>query len=383
MQISADFYGGNIAVVTIAEHAARLRIRPDPVPRFCQWFYFRVDGDRLTDLIIENAGEALVPAGWPDYQAFVSFDGRDWSRAPTAYRDGALIITHAPRSGPVWYAYFPPYPAARHQALLERCRAHGAVSTLCATSAEDEVALIELGSEAPDAPRLWAIGRQHSGEVQASWWMEGFIHALLAPGPRAADLLARARVSIAPNMNPSGSRLGLHRANEHGVNLNASWAAPPAHGAAAVQHVLARMGAGVDFCLDVHGDEELPYAFAANVDRLHPAPPAIEAVRARFQRELAARDGDFRVDGGYTRPHTVAAPLGFCGPQIISRFQAPALTLELPYKTVPDADGSRREFGPAGCLRLGRACVAALHACLDGIIGVKRAGGAGASGSVA
>jgi hypothetical protein len=145
-----------------------------------------------------------------------------------------------------------------------------------------------------------------------------------------------------------------------------------------VHHVLERMRAGVDFCLDVHGARNCPMPS-------RPMSIACSRLRRRSRRcarassALAARDGDFRVDGGYNRPHAVAAPVGFCGPQIISRFQAPALTLELPYKTVPDADGLRHEFGPAGWVRMGRACVAALHACLDAIVAVKRTRGAEAS----
>jgi murein tripeptide amidase MpaA len=379
MDITADFYAGNIEFVSRrARGDIVLRIRPEPVPGFCQWFYFRVDGaaDHPVELIIDNAGEALVPMGWPDYQAFASTDDRNWIRAPTLYRDGALKIAHAAQPGPVWYAYFPPYPVERRDALLRLCREQGSarVSTLCQTGGQDDVTLIELGNDAASSCQIWVIGRQHSGEVQASWWMEGFIRALLArDDPRLTAFLDRARLSIVPNMNPSGSRLGYHRSNERGVNLNASWAAPSKQDSAPVYYVLERMDqTGVDFCLDVHGDEELPYAFVANVDRVHPVPPDIEAVRERFQQRLGALDAAFWPNAGRTRPHTIAAPLLFCSPQIIHRFKAPAITLELPYKTIPQAAGARQEFGVAGCVRLGRACLATLQSIINDIAGLKR-----------
>lgn len=380
MEITADFYAGNIEfVANSAGGDVVLRIRTEPVPRFFQWFYFRVDGgpDQPIELVIDNAGEALVPTGWPDYQAFASTDDRNWIRVPTSYRDGRLRIMHAGQPGPIWYAYFPPYPIERRDALLRLCHEDGRaqVSTLCQTGGQDDVTLIELGSAAQDSPRIWVVGRQHCGEVQASWWMEGFIRALLArDDPRMTAFLDRVHLSIVPNMNPSGSRLGYHRSNECGVNLNASWAAPSPQDAAPVHHVLERMRrTGVDFCLDVHGDEELPYAFVANVDRVHPVPPEIEAVRERFQQQLGALDAAFRPNAGRTRAHTLAAPLGFCGPQIISRFKAPALTLEMPFKTIPQPDGSRREFGVDGSIRLGRACLTALQQVLDDIAGIRRA----------
>ena len=66
----------------------------------------------------------------------------------------------------------------------------------------------------------WAIGRQHPGEVQASWWMEGFLGALLDKGnPAARSLLDKATVYVVPNMNPDGTRRGLHRTNAGGVNV--------------------------------------------------------------------------------------------------------------------------------------------------------------------
>ena len=45
MHISSTFDAGNIQVVSIEEHHASLRIRPDVGDEHLQWFYFRVSGE--------------------------------------------------------------------------------------------------------------------------------------------------------------------------------------------------------------------------------------------------------------------------------------------------------------------------------------------------
>ena len=373
MRIDASFPGGNIEFVGVdAGGDARLRLRSDPVLNYSQWFYFAVGPtERALNLRIENAGEALIPAGWPDYQAFASEDRVHWRRVDTNYRDGVLAIPHAAGGGTVFYAYFPPYEANTYAALKSLCAADErvAVDELCATGSGGSVDLIRTLGHAPGPARIWVLCRQHPGEVQASWWADGFLRALLdRDDVEARRVLERARVFVVPNMNPDGSARGHHRTNALGVNLNAVWSAPRAETAPSVFEVQRQMDLlGVDFCLDVHGDEELPHAFAARVDTLVPIPPDLARVRDAFEAELAAIDPLFKADGGYVRPHTVADPLAFCGPFVMRTYGAPALTLELPYKTVPDGSGGRLAFGAEEAARLGRACLQALNRTLDGI----------------
>jgi hypothetical protein len=100
--------------------------------------------------------------------------------------------------------------------------------------------------------------------------------------------------------------------------------------------------------------------FVANVDRIVPPPAEIAAVCDSFQAELGAIDPAFRPDSGYVRPHTLAAPLSFCSPQIMQRFRAPSLTLELPYKMVENPPGRISEYAVPGCTHTGRSSLTAL-----------------------
>lgn len=370
--IFANFPSGNIEVLDAADPAAiRLRIRPDPVTGFLQWFFFRVVGAKGQPLTMrfDNANDALVPAkGWQGYRAFASYDLDHWFRVPTDYDGTYLTIRHAPERDGIYYAYFPAYTAEPLRRLVGRCQADPRcrAEVLGRTVDGEELDLLTIGQPGPGRKTIWAIGRQHPGEVQASWWMEGFLAALLDPNdPVAPGLLAKAVFHVAPNMNPDGTRRGQHRTNAGGKNLNAEWEQPSLEKSPEVFHVLERMQrTGVSFCLDVHGDEELPFVFFARVDLNGDTPPDVLAARTRYGEALVRLSPDCRPDGSYVRPHAKRNPMAFCGPQIVKRFNAPAVTLEIPYKDVAALPDPVEGYSIRQCKELGRACLHALAAVL-------------------
>src|SRR3546814_6472661 len=72
--------------------------------------------------------------------------------------------------------------------------------------------------------RVWLTARQHPGETQAEWWMEGALECLTDPSDPVARALRRhCRIHLVPNCNPDGSRHGHLRTNAVGVNLNREW----------------------------------------------------------------------------------------------------------------------------------------------------------------
>ena len=171
----------------------------------------------------------------------------------------------------------------RHAELLGRALgAPGvALKTLGETLDGQPLDLLRFGT--PGAPPCWIVGRQHPGETMAEWWMEGFLDRLLdARDALGRALCAKACFHVVPNMNPDGSRRGHLRTNAAGVNLNREWLEPSAERSPEVLLVRRRMAeSGVDFCLDVHGDEALPYNFIAG-------PEGVPGYSAR-QAELLGR----------------------------------------------------------------------------------------------
>ena len=55
---------------------------------------------------------------------------------------------------------------------------------------------------------------------------------------------------------------------------------------------------GVDFCLDVHGDEALPYAFISGAEGIPSYSEAQARLLARFQAMLVVANADFQTEHG-------------------------------------------------------------------------------------
>ena len=362
ISISSDFDGGNIEVLGGEGPRLDLAIRPDNGSEFLQWFYFRVDGaaGQALELRITNAGKAAYPDGWPDYRACFSGDDMDWVRADTSYADGVLTIRRRVETDRAWFAYFAPYPEARRAALVTRLAADPRVThrVLGQTLDGRPVDLLSVG----DGPvKVWLTARQHPGETMAEWWMEGVLELLTSEDPLAAKLRAGARFHIVPNMNPDGSARGHLRTNAVGVNLNREWHAPSLERSPEVFHVRAAMDeTGVDFAIDAHGDESIPYVFVAGFDGIPSYRPETAQLFRRYVEALAARTPDFQTAHGYPPAPAGRANLTMATNQLAERYGAVSMTLEMPFKDNFDAPEPVRGWSPERSAGLGRDCLAVL-----------------------
>lgn len=370
MKISSNFDAGNIEVVDETDPGAvRLKIRRDNAADFFQWFYFRASGVRGADCRFEimNASEAAYPKGWEDYRICASYNRVDWFRMPTSYDGKALSFAHRPERDSVYFAYFAPYSQERHRDLVARCQASGTarLEVLGETLDGDELDMLSVG-ESGDGKRVcWVIGRQHPGETMAEWWMEGFLDRLLDPADAVARaVIGRAVLHIVPNMNPDGSRRGNLRTNASGANLNREWQDPTMERSPEVFLVRRRMvETGVDFALDVHGDEALPYNFIAGAAHVPAAGDRERALLAAYQTALVQANPDFQTAHGY--PPAKQANLSLCALNVAETFGCLAMTLEMPFKDNADAPDDRAGWSPERCRKLGAGCLVALHAVLD------------------
>ena len=360
MHIDAAFDSGNIEIVDASDATTvRLRIRPDEGGAFYQWFHFRVAAPRgvARTFVIENAAGASYPAGWEGYRVVASADQETWRRVDTSYEDGTLRIHHAADSDLTWYAYFAPYPWTRHQALLARSAGADGVraKVLGHTLDGRSMDLLELGEAGDGRPVVWVIARQHPGESMAEWWMEGFLGRLLDPSdPLGRVLRARAVWRIVPNMNPDGSVRGHLRTNACGANLNREWAEPTMERSPEVKLVRDEMDrTGVAICLDVHGDEALPYNFIAGAEGI----PGYSERQASLQETFCARyaeaSPDFQRVHGYPVNAPGAANMTMCTSAVAARFDCLAMTLEMPFKDNADLPDAEQGWSPERSMRLG------------------------------
>jgi murein tripeptide amidase MpaA len=368
IRIDSAFDSGNIIVRRAnAPDDIELSIRKDAHSDFYQWFHFRLSGAKgqaCTIRIVDLAGSAY-PGGWPNYNAAVSADRQHWTRAPSSYdaaaANGTLTIRVTPDTDQLWCAYFAPYSMERHHDLIARIAlAPGARHDIVGTSIEGQsIDRLRIG----DGPlQLWLYARQHPGESMAEWWMEGALERLIDPADPVARLLRqKATFHIIPNMNPDGSCRGHLRTNAAGANLNREWASPTLERSPEVLHVLAAMDeSGVDFAMDVHGDEAIPQVFIAGFEGIPSMTNRQADLLVDYKTRLERLSPDFQTKIGYPPSGPGKANLTMSTNQVAERFGCLAMTLEMPFKDNDDLPDPLHGWSPERSKALGRDCLAAL-----------------------
>jgi murein tripeptide amidase MpaA len=364
IQIYSHFDSGNIEVIDAADPAAiRLAITPDAGEEHLQWFHFQVCNarDRSCIFSIENAGKVSYPGGFKDYQAVCSVDQEHWFRVPTEFDGERLTIRHTPTSDVVYYAYFAPYPLARHQALIADALNSPLVraESLCATPDGHSHTLLIIGKETPGAKKLWITARQHPGETMAEWWVEGFLGRLLVgDDPVSRRLLEEAVIYLVPNMCIDGAVRGHLRCNALGRNVNREWADPSAEASPEVYYVIEKMKeTGVDFAFDVHGDEALPYNFIAGAEGTESWNDHKQTQLDDFKALLASISPDFQTEFGYEVDPPKSLDMKKCTDYVAETFDCLAMTLEMPFKDSAITPDEVQGWSPGRCQALGMACV--------------------------
>lgn len=373
--ISSAFDAGNIRVVKVAGGTVDLEIVKDHSSDFYQWFYFRLAGARDQDLTLRilNCAGAAYPNGWPDYRACMSTDREDWLRIDdTSYSDGILTIRLTPQSDPVWIAYFAPYSMERHHDLIAAItQLPGVLYRSLGKSLDgQDIDCLTIG-EGPI--NCWLYARQHPGETMAEWWMEGALEKLTDPDDPVARVLRRdCTFRIVPNMNPDGSRRGHLRTNAAGVNLNREWHSPSAERSPEVLCVRNAMDeTGVDFAMDVHGDEAIPANFLAGFEGIPSITERQTRTFAAFSAALERLSPDFQTRQGYEIPKPGEANMSMSTTQLAERFGCVSMTLEMPFKDNFDLPDPVRGWSPERSKYLAYACMDALHAILSELKAAK------------
>jgi murein tripeptide amidase MpaA len=348
MNISSAFECGNIEVVSQADHdKIRLKIRRDIGAEFFQWFYFRVSEiqGKRSCFYIENASEASYPEAWDGYNVCISYDREHWFRIPTTYRDGMLVFEHTPMQSTVYFAYFEPYSYQRHMDFIAKaqlsplCR----LETLGSTLEGRLLDLLVLGEPGEGKKSIWIIGRQHAGEPQASWFMEGLVWRLLDESDAVArTLLQKADIFVVPMVNPDGVVKGNLRANAAGKDLNREWENPGKDVSPEVQFIRDKMDeTGVDLNLDIHGDETFSYNFISSIEGIPSWDERLEKLDILLKNNWVMVNPDMQLDHGYPKNLPGKANLKICSKQIGERFHCLSWTVEMPFKdnaNLPDAD---------------------------------------------
>lgn len=336
VSISSDFDNGNISVIDASDASnIRLEIESDGAADFFQYFNFRVENVEGKPLVMHltNAANASYVPGWTDYNAAASYDGENWFRVPTRYADGVLTIEHTPARAAIQYAYFAAYPTSRFRSFIDGAAKGSGLerNTIGKTLDGQPIEYFRAGA---GPLQYWVIARQHPGETMGSWWMEGFLPAISDPNnPSTKSLLNAATVHIVPCMNLDGARRGHLRTNAAGVDLNRAWRNSTMEKSPEVYLVREMMReSGVDFFLDVHGDEAIPNNFLASAEGIPSWTERHKTLLDRFSELLLEESEDFQTKDGYPIPPPGKANLDIATNYVAETWDCLSMTLEMPFK---------------------------------------------------
>ena len=363
LHISSGFDSGAIEVVSLDDpHNIQLRIPGDNAADFAQWFHFGLHGAAGLPVTLHflNAAACAYPQGWDGYAVLASHDRQHWFRIDTRYEGGVLSASVTPTSQCIYFAYFEPYSWEQHLDLLGAASASPYVvqERLGATVQGRDLSLLRITDSASSTPlaekrTVWVIARQHPGETMAAWFVDGLLERLLDEADSVSrSLLQRCVFFVVPTMNPDGGVLGNLRTNAVGANLNREWASPSLERSPEVWWVRERMlQSGVDLCLDVHGDETLPYVFVAGSEGTPDYSPRIADLESQFKSQWLSANPDFQDSVNYGLVAPGAANLSLATNWVAQQFGCLAFTVEMPFKDnnlLPDpvhgwsADRSRK-----------------------------------------
>ena len=227
--------------------------------------------------------------------------------------------------------------------------------------------LLKIGNESEDKKIFWIIARQHPGETMAEWLIEGLLESLLdRDNPVSRELLKKAVFYIIPNMNPDGSFRGNLRTNAGGANLNREWLNPSMEKSPEVYLVREKMKkTGIDFCLDVHGDEELAYNFIAGSEGISSWNEKKQNLLDFFQNALCEVSPYFQTKVGYDKDKHGEALMSVGTNYIAHEFDCLAMTLEMPFKDTKESENIEFGWSDLRSKELGKASLLALYKTID------------------
>jgi murein tripeptide amidase MpaA len=124
---------------------------------------------------------------------------------------------------------------------------------------------------------------------------------------------------------------------------------------------------GVDFAMDVHGDEAIPANFLAGFEGIPSWTDALGEKFYSFARRLADATPEFQLDLGYEKSAPGQANLSMSTNQLAERFGAVSMTLEMPFKDHEANADAEFAWSPLRCKVLARACMETLAGMIDEI----------------
>jgi murein tripeptide amidase MpaA len=149
------------------------------------------------------------------------------------------------------------------------------------------------------------------------------------------------------------------------VNLNREWHAPSAEKSPEVLCVRGAMDeTGVDFAMDVHGDEAIPANFLAGFEGIPSLADRQLQLFNLFGETLERLSPDFQREQGYEIQAPGHANMSMSTTQLAERYGCVSMTLEMPFKDNFNLRDDVYGWSPQRSKYLAFACLDALHGIL-------------------
>ena len=122
---------------------------------------------------------------------------------------------------------------------------------------------------------------------------------------------------------------------------------------------------GVDFCLDVHGDETLPVNFLIGSEGIPSWNDHLSDLLQGYKTALKQVSPDFQTERGYPVPDPGKANTKMCGNYVGEAFGCLSMTLEMPFNDTVATPHAAEGWSPERSRKLGAANLDALYAIVD------------------
>lgn len=322
--VDARFESGSIGTV-VFDGAGRVRcevkgeVDQDGRNRQPSWFYFRLDGVRGRDLVIELTGfhgeynyRRHDGSGHRHMRPVYSYDNRNWLPFESAEwlpAASGLRVKLKARRKSVWIARQPPYTTRDLNRLLAALRGNRYLQQqIVGRSAEQRpvvlLTITDPGDGLGGKSVIWLMARQHAWEAGTSWVIEGLLRFLLSQEAEAAAIRRTCVFKIFAMADPDGVYRGGVRFNKYGYDLNRNWDVrdpvrmPEIHCQwRAIQDWMESAGR-VDLFLTLHNTESADYIEGP----LTAGGPAVAELGWRFWRLLVERTSFYSPNGPHDQP---------------------------------------------------------------------------------
>ena len=124
---------------------------------------------------------------------------------------------------------------------------------------------------------------------------------------------------------------------------------------------------GVDFFLDVHGDEHVPYVFVAGAEGNPHYTDRIEALEDAYSNAMLEASDEFQTEQGYPKDAPGKGDLRCAGNYVGEAFDCLSLTLEMPFKDNANRPDARQGWSPERAMNFGAETLESVFVCLDSL----------------